>query len=622
MSHKRSVFVALLFFLCTLMLFPVHAQGSQFITYGQTLILNVDASNPQIPVTLNAALRDQVSITAIGISPGFFPTLSLQEPGNVNFAGNVAPSNQLRIMATLNRRIPQNGDYVIMVGGTPGSVGQVLLSVEARLNAPAQLLNPGQSALATVSDQQPTVYQFFPDAVNELTLCLQAQDRGFRFTAMIYNEFGELAATLNQDSPQAQYQIPAKPTVGTEQYYEVALIAAANTSGSVLVGINNCTLPVSTSSVPATPAPPATTQEPDPIGEVCVDNNGDGLCDSSVDLLTDTPQPGSGGIECIDNNGDGLCDSSVDLLTDTPQPDSGGIECVDNNGDGLCDSSVDLLTDTPQPDSGGIECIDNNGDGLCDSSVDLLTDTPQPDSGGIECIDNNGDGLCDSSVDLLTDTPQPPAPADSDGDGIPDSEDNCPTESGPATPPMFGCPDSDNDGVPDADDLCPDVTGDSGDGCLAVADDSDGDGFPDIEDDCPNEPGVDITYGRGCPDRDGDNLADHMDQCPDDFVQGVGFFNNPWTDVGCPAPDADGDGVGDDVDICPNLPGDFANNGCPDADGDGVFDDIDLCPAVAGTLGDNGCIDSDGDGVHDGIDFCPDVPGVPPYIEIPLGCPE
>ena len=96
----------------------------------------------------------------------------------------------------------------------------------------------------------------------------------------------------------------------------------------------------------------------------------------------------------------------------------------------------------------------------------------------------------------------------------------------------------------------------------------------------------------GCPDADGDGIRDDdgSDNCP--LVGNAGQENFDGDSLGDACdPDADGDGVDDSTDNClllsntdqTNTDGDAQGDACdPDDDGDGVLDGADLCPLVAG----------------------------------------
>jgi len=195
-------------------------------------------------------------------------------------------------------------------------------------------------------------------------------------------------------------------------------------------------------------------------------------------------------------------------------------------------------------DTDGCPEADNDNDGILDA------DDPCPD----EAEDVDGFEDQDGCPDR-----------DNDGDGVTDGYDSCPNEAEDMDGDRDedGCPDNDTDrdGIPDETDQCPndpedtDGFGDE-DGCPET--DYDGDGIPDEDDECPDQPELvnGISDQDGCPeqDADGDGIPDEVDHCPDrpETINGVADTD------GCP----DGEEVlrveGDQIILLQQIQ--FANN--------------------------------------------------------------
>ncbi len=169
----------------------------------------------------------------------------------------------------------------------------------------------------------------------------------------------------------------------------------------------------------------------------CLDNNGDGKCDSCGYQKYDAPEgehehnyvahsnnDGThtlsctcGGevkdITCNDNDGDGKCDSCGYQKYVAPEEEHEHNYVAHSNNDGTHTSSCNCgLSIT-------INCLDNDGDGKCDSCGYQKYDAPEGEhehnyvahsnndgthtsscncglSVTINCLDNDGDGKCDS----------------------------------------------------------------------------------------------------------------------------------------------------------------------------------------------------------------------------------
>ena len=247
----------------------------------------------------------------------------------------------------------------------------------------------------------------------------------------------------------------------------------------------------------------------------------------------------------LDNDGDGVADSSDEFPTDPTQQ-------YDSDGDGYGDNK-DGLNGDQFPDNSE-QYADTDGDGYGDNEFgdqgDLFPDN------GEQWSDLDGDGYGDNSDGMMGDkfTEDPTQWNDTDGDGYGDnptgnSPDACPNTAGFSNLDRFGCLDSDFDfySNPDADYTV-------ADGADALPNDGtqwndiDGDGYGDNPspatnpDSCPSVAGNSTKEIRldgtvidklGCLDSDGDSFDDLSDEFPSDPTE--------WFD-------SDGDGKGSNSD--------------------------------------------------------------------------
>ena len=274
MSLKRFGISLLLVGLLGTLFISISLAQTTPINYNQTIVIGVDANNPQPSFTFTATAGDQITASAVGLTTGIIPNMTLSGPdGNVvTQTDNPYLSQENSVFLT--RRILQNGDYTITLQPPPNVIGQLSLTLTRREPLTATQLNPGERQTVLVTDNPPQLFFFYPDDQMTMTLCIIGEDPNFDFIARVYNENGTQIAEFASDITKTTYEIPITTVASLQNFYEVELIAAQpNTSGNVSVGLNTCCTcfenqpQVSTLPPQATPQPPApnTAGQPLPI---------------------------------------------------------------------------------------------------------------------------------------------------------------------------------------------------------------------------------------------------------------------------------------------------------------------------------------------------------------------
>jgi len=226
----------------------------------------------------------------------------------------------------------------------------------------------------------------------------------------------------------------------------------------------------------------------DPILVLDIDDDGDGVADSSdafpldVSETIDTDADGTGNNADTDDDGDGVLDE------DDGYPLVNLGDLPDSDGDGRpndCDSDCTALGMTADTDDDNDGVLDT-ADGYALISLGVLLDTDSdgfPNECDEDCLatgmtadfDDDNDGVEDTSDAFPLDASET---ADSDSDGVGDNSDAFPNDAAESL-------DSDSDSVGDNADNCPSLSnsdqlntdGDAeGDACDA---DDDNDGFTD-----------------------------------------------------------------------------------------------------------------------------------------------
>ena len=609
MIFNRFLRFSLLFCAFIFLLIPAVAQN--VLNFDQPILLSIDNNNPQAQYTFNASAGDQIAVSALSLTPGFVPTLSIQTPNGETYMMDENHFSPFENTVMLTQRIFVDGSHTLIVQSSTSGLGQVVLMLTQRTPQNATEISDEQAVLATLESANPSLYFFYPDEETPLTLCLEAEDPTVSFLARLYDENGHAINTLAGDVTATTYRIPAIVSPSPQHFYEVALWAMdaednqVDVNRNVRVGLTatSCEateLVVVSSSVtdtaneaPATEevlAEPTQETQNEPTEEASVEPTQAAENEPTQEVPTPTVIATVEGI-------------NIPTVEPTLAPTKAVATATE---------VVIEPVNTPTTDPSTI-CVDGDGDGWCENEASpgrapdgRSTDDCPNEPGRIEgCPDRDGDGLMDSRDNCPDETGTANGCPDQDGDGFDDYFDSCPDEAGTER----GCPDADGDGYQDSRDGCPSEFGTSRWGGLQGCPDSDGDEWADDIDGCPNEFGLSYYNPYGCPDADSDGEPDHVDACPNQIGES-------WLDVrGCR--DRDGDGYSDDGDACPDQPG--FNSMCPDSDGDGFDDNLDNCPDIVGE--NQGCpvdMDTDGDGVVDVNDTCPTEPGLPGL----LGCPD
>ncbi|MBQ9816419.1 MAG: hypothetical protein IJM59_02975 [Proteobacteria bacterium] len=419
----------------------------------------------------------------------------------------------------------------------------------------------------------------------------------------------------------------------------------------------------------------------DGMVEVCLVDRGD-----TCTCTTNSP----------DDNGDGVPDCLVDLVSECPEgslklfPGICGCDAEDTDTDG--DKIPDCIDKCPKNkdklEPGICGCnkadLDANDNGIADCKEGVKDDCPddpdktEPGECGCGTVDEDTDG--DTILDCKDKCPADPAKTepgecgcgtvdeDTDGDTIPDCKDKCPADPAKNFPGKCGCgvedsadntDDPDGNGIPACREPAFECPAGSAKqyagvcGCEKADEDTDGDTILDCNDNCPKdsaktEPGecgcgqpeIEGCMGAGieCPagalkshrgicgcntedteeniaDNDNDNVPNCLDGCPDDpekIEPGECDCGHPET-PGCmdPGDACPAGSVKPYAGICGCNIEDTEENAADD-DNDNVPNCLDECPedsnkTVQGICGcgipDTG--DADGDNVLDCVDKCP-----------------
>ena len=236
------------------------AQGS--LTYGSTVTGSLTAEAPYVIYAFQANEGDQIAVSAMGVSSGMQPGLSLRGPDDrLLVASSGAPfvAEDGRT-AWISHRAETTGRYSLLIYNTADTPGDFVLALSGQ---------PSEASSALALDVPTTVnmppgaaparYNFTAPQSGRLTLTLNTDTRFFAFTARVYGPDGSLIAGL---AGQALASAALSVTPGRGVYEIVVAGLDPETQGAVKLLLTAGAAPPSDGqqdSDLATPAVPVAT---------------------------------------------------------------------------------------------------------------------------------------------------------------------------------------------------------------------------------------------------------------------------------------------------------------------------------------------------------------------------
>jgi hypothetical protein len=258
---RRFIGICLVMVIVAIFTFSITtAQDSTPIQYGQIVIGNIPADGGQTVYTFSGTANDLVTIRALGTVPNMNLNVALlstaQQPLLIS---HEEPLAALSIATTLVYRLPETGNYSIIVSGL---AGDFLLTLEARPAVLATTLNldtPVQLALP-FTDGQPQAFIFNTDPLTSTTLQIDAEPFDLDALVEIRDGSGQLVTLLQGNIDNACINMGPG-----DEIREIIVASASANTGTLSITLSNrtCTL-----GEPATPAIVPIIQ-PMPIEGVC-----------------------------------------------------------------------------------------------------------------------------------------------------------------------------------------------------------------------------------------------------------------------------------------------------------------------------------------------------------------
>jgi hypothetical protein len=230
----------------------VFAQAGS-LTYGSGAVGQIDADTAFMIYTFNGSAGDLITLRIIGVTEGFRPTISLNNPQQQQLATSSSdPFSPAGSGARIDYRLTDTGTHIVLVGSQGGLAGNFLLRLDGgQTPPPVDLLADGATNEFIVTGVAPTqVMSVAADLQSSLRLNLSAD---FDFVATIRAAEGRLIAIIAGDAlAGASFEFPAGDTT-----YEVFVEALDEAEGVLVAQLGaGIAGPAGPDTVDTAPPPP------------------------------------------------------------------------------------------------------------------------------------------------------------------------------------------------------------------------------------------------------------------------------------------------------------------------------------------------------------------------------
>jgi hypothetical protein len=266
LMHSRRFIVTGILVLVAIAIFSsgFAASGQTFtaVQNGSVVLGNLPSNGAQALYTLTANVGDVVTIRVTGLTPGMDPNIALVSPSQqLVVASDNEPFNPNPAVARLVERLPEMGNFFIVVSGT---AGDFVLTVETRpavipvtliLDAPAELTLP-------FTDNLPRVFVFNTDPFTATTLHLDAEPFTLNAFVEVRDGSGQAVALLQGNLDNACVSMAPG-----DEVREVTITGTPADTGIIRLTLSNAPCVLGASPAQVVPAPVQIL--PIPIEGVC-----------------------------------------------------------------------------------------------------------------------------------------------------------------------------------------------------------------------------------------------------------------------------------------------------------------------------------------------------------------
>jgi len=228
------------------------AQGGA-ITYGETRTEALSAAAPQVLYNLQGNMDEVVTIYVLGWVQEFQPTITVLGPtGQLAFTNsdNLTPiSNDARVTV----KLPQAGNYSILVGSATAGLGNFTIAVRQTTAGISTQLDANPVTINIPPGGESLTYSIPANPNGDIPLTISNGTPDFMYSAQISAPDGRILATFDGSMSTVTVNLPA----GTDMYTLVVKASDATMSGTLTISQTGAVAPV-TGGGTTDPAPVVT----------------------------------------------------------------------------------------------------------------------------------------------------------------------------------------------------------------------------------------------------------------------------------------------------------------------------------------------------------------------------
>ncbi len=230
----------------------IYAQN--LLNYGDSVQGALSAQAPLAFYNFNGNQGDLVSVTAIGLTPGLQPTVSLLGPSGTQLGFNA--SDLITILpndATVTYRLETSGTHTVLVGSTNfGTVGDFVIFLSAEAQEAGTTVSEDGPVSAEIQPTTAQVFNVDADPDGPTVVNFASDPAGFLYTVYVRNPSGQLVATLDGSIVQNS----ALTLAAAEGVYRIRVVPNGNTTGTVSVTVGAAAPPPAPQATEEAAAPP------------------------------------------------------------------------------------------------------------------------------------------------------------------------------------------------------------------------------------------------------------------------------------------------------------------------------------------------------------------------------
>ena len=269
------------FILCIILLLSsVQVMAQELIQYGGATVSSLAATSPIAIFTFQGTEGDQVTVQAIGITPGLDLSIIVQSGADIVAIADNDPFTSGSTDARADLLLPSTNVYLILIASPTGQVGDFLLKLNGQPLAQKTIIT-GIPAEVPIVAGQSSYYSFSGSADGPTVLDLSTVSPNLQFLAVVRDNAGQIVGTSSGTSAIVSvsglgpYEIELSGVAGTMEGIVNVDLADTSTEPDEQPDQPVATEEVTTEQPTSQPPPPVVTEEVAPdTGGACVVSSG------------------------------------------------------------------------------------------------------------------------------------------------------------------------------------------------------------------------------------------------------------------------------------------------------------------------------------------------------------